>query len=92
MKKIVLLLIAVVIIVLPNVAMAGGTPKKINPHTFRMQFEGKKFISSADGFDFYISRYYDSQTSTMCYVIKYTSSHTAYSMSCVRIKKKNCHK
>ena len=86
MKKIVLLLIAVVIIVLPNVAMAGRVPKKINRHTFRMRFEGKKYITSAGGF--YIYRYYDSQTSTMCYVIEIARSNPAYSMSCVRIKKK----
>ena len=46
MKKIVLLLIAVAIIVLPNVAMAGGTPKKINSKTFHMRFEGKQYVNN----------------------------------------------
>ncbi len=90
MKKIILLLFAVAIIVLPNVAMAGGTPKGINFKTFHMRFEGKQKIETSYK-NFYIYRYYDPQTSAMCYVVLNKHAEQPLyqiNMSCVRIKKR----
>jgi hypothetical protein len=90
MKKIISsLLILITLIAFPGMAIAGGTPKKINSQDFHMRKEGKQMITTSYT-DYYIYRYYDPQTSAICYVIlnPITSLRDQFSISCVKIKKK----